>query len=181
MTYEEFVSYYEKYHRFPDGQFCREKKLNELQLKTKFKKYEKNQDKQKEKRQEQLHSKKYERLHTIDEKWENCKKIVDKRDNRQCRLFPLLTIEERKLVEKQLHGYNKVLDRAHVFRRTIKHMKYMTDNVYTLYRLFHNRLDQYLDPIYGTPISVEESIKWWKRIIGESKYEFLLETSKKIP
>lgn len=177
LTYEEFVLYFQRKNKFPDNSYVSPKGYNESQLKSKYKKYIKAISKsiarvQKE-NTKQL-SKKKERLQKIDEKWERVKEVVDKRDKKQCRLFSILSDEEKKLVINDIRGKFKTVDRAHVFpKSTYKHMKYNSENVVSLFRLFHLRLDACKNPLTDESITNEERCEWWKRIVGEEKYLYL--------
>lgn len=177
LTFEQFVCYYEKFHRFPDNSYISPKGYNEQQFRTKYKRFLSSQKKRKEKSKktvEKQRQKNVERASKLDEKWEHLKEIVDKRDGHSCRLFKLLSIDEKKSVQEYLHNRMKTIDRAHIFRRSkYIHMKYMAENVVCLYRLFHSRLDSFCDPLTGIAITSEEVDKWWRRIVGEEKYNWL--------
>jgi hypothetical protein len=98
-------------------------------------------------------------------RWGRIRKEVFSRDSYKCRLLSILSEDEKSGLP--LDGLNKKLDPAHVFGRgSHPHMKYEVDNVVTLSRLFHNRLDQYKNPLTGEDISLDETYEWWKRIAG---------------
>lgn len=175
LSYEEYKTYYERKGRFPDNSYVSPNGYNDRQLLTKYGRYVKSQEKVTKKYseyQKKWHEKNQKRL---DEKWEKLKEIVDKRDKHSCRLYRLLTVEEINLVKNDLFGKLKTIDRAHVFRRSsYPHLKYESENVYCLYRLFHSRLDQYQNPLTGAPTTKEEIEQWWRRIVGNEKYDWLL-------
>jgi hypothetical protein len=180
FTFEQFVGYFEKFGRFPDNSYVSKKGYNIQQLRTKFKRFLSSQGKFQEKKKKQNEKqieKNIERAKKVDLLWEKVKTEVDLRDGHSCRLFRLLSVEEKKLIKDNLFGKMKTTDRAHVFRRSkYPHIKYFSDNVVCLYRLFHSRLDSYTNPLTGQPITSEEVNQWWKRIIGEdlySKLEFI--------
>jgi hypothetical protein len=177
LSYDEFLEFYRKNRRFPHGSYVSPKPLNDTQLHTKYKGYlswvEKKQIKV-EKAITRRNELNIERANTIDEKWEHLKEIVDRRDSHTCRLYYQLDNEERRQIKESFYGKFRTIDRAHVFRRSrYPHMKYDSENVYCLSRLFHSRLDSYQDPITGKAIDEEASVAWWKRIIGEEKYSIL--------
>jgi len=183
LTFEQFLLFYEKKKKFPDGSYVSPKGYNDSQIRSKYKKYCKSVEKYDARMKVQTKaslSKKEERLLRIDEKWENVKEIVNKRDKKKCRLYITLTDKEKELVDKELRGRFKTIDRAHVFNRTCyPHMKYNTANVMCLYRLFHSRIDNYKNPVSDESITNEERIEWWKRIVGEERYENLLNIANK--
>jgi hypothetical protein len=114
-----------------------------------------------------------------DPQWTEVLKQVWIRDRAQCRFFLIMTEEEKKLIKPHLWGDFKKIDGAHCISRSQSpKMKYDVDNVYLLFRRVHKALDGCFDPFTGKPITKEEVINYWKRIIGEEKYNELIERSK---
>jgi len=103
-----------------------------------------------------------------------------RRDGNRCRLMALLKFNETKeLLDNADPSLLRKLDAAHVFGKAAHpKMRYLADNVVMLNRVSHNWLDQQKSPINGKPISLEEKIKWWQRIVGKNKFNKLLEMSK---
>jgi len=103
-----------------------------------------------------------------------------KRDRNRCRLMSLLTPPETKeLLKNSIPLLLNKLDVAHVFGKgAYPKMRYIVDNVVLLNRVSHGWIDQQKSPINGKPISAEEKIKWWQRIVGKKKYSALLEISR---
>jgi hypothetical protein len=58
-------------------------------------------------------------------------------------------------------------------------MRYEPKNVITINRFSHSCLDLSKSPVDGHPISVDEKIKWWQRIIGKEDWDYLEELSRK--
>lgn len=110
--------------------------------------------------------------------WGRIRKVIFTRDGYKCRLLKVLTPEEKEQVT--LSGLDKKIDPAHVFGRgSHPHLKYDVDNVVSLSRGFHNRLDQYKNPVTGESISLGETYEWWKRIVGDGWEELQKKASKK--
>ena len=189
FTYEEFRDYYFKNKRFPNGAYVnRDKTLNDNQLKSKYATYVKSIERQELNRQKQFEKQKekrqsdYENKTYIDEKWEVCKKEVWERDKGKCQLLDITYPEE--LVRYDLKGLLNCkefsqLDVAHVFGKgAYPKMKYITDNMILLSRVFHSRLDNYCDPFTGKPIDKDTHTLWWRDIVGDELYDKLLEMTK---
>lgn len=106
-----------------------------------------------------------------DEKWQELKEIVRKRD-RQDRLYKVLTVKEGILLQKYApKKLLKILDLAHVFPVSVfPHMCYLPTNIVLLNRWSHENLDACKDPITGKPISKEIRDKWWIRLVGLDLY-----------
>ncbi len=180
LTFEEYQSYYEKNDRLPNGAYVSKKGYNLAQLQSKYKKYFVSESKREQARKRYVKKANNKRRHyKVDMKWEVTKLTVDGRDHKQCRLFKILNNKEKKDVEKQLTGVGKRIDRAHIFSKgSNPHLKYTPENIVTLYRLFHQRLDTYRHPIYDYPISADEQEKFWCRIVGENNYLQLKDLTK---
>jgi len=109
-----------------------------------------------------------------DLEWKNLKIKVTKRD-KSCRLLRVLTAKEMCLLLRLAPGYllNR-LDHAHVFGvGRFPHCIYNAQNVVLLNRYSHHNLDECRHPITGLFITKEEVEQWWKRIVGEERYEQL--------
>lgn len=158
MTFEEFIEHYEKYGRCKGDAFKNKNKLNEKQLKTKYKNY------MKKFNNDGL---------TLDQE---LREVILKRDI-GCRLMCKLTDAEKSLVSNEL--MLDILDVAHVFGKSaFPHMRYLEDNVVLLSKEFHSRLDAGKNPLTGKTISKEEHEGWWIRIVGEDKYKKLKEIAR---
>ena len=115
------------------------------------------------------------RRDSSDPKWLELKEIVKKRDKGQCQLLSKLSPQEFLLLTKQAGSRANILDPAHCFGAgSFPHLVYDKDNVVLLNRYSHDMLDYFKNPISGKPIDREEHTRWWKRIIGEQRYENLL-------
>lgn len=105
----------------------------------------------------------------IDDKWEQVKKEVHKRDNNRCRVLKILSVKEYGLIKDQIKSSNEILDVCHVISRAQgpqEELYYNSNNLFLAHRLFHSRLDQYKDLITNKSISKEERNTWIIRIIG---------------
>ena len=138
--------------------------LNSKQLATKFREY----------------TKKCEALNNKDhkvsyhEEWVVCREAVYARDNNTCRLWGILTDEEKKIaVENGYYGQFKKITPAHfLFRSTNPKLKCEVDNVYTISLMFHSWLDEGRNPLDGTYIGKQRVLEeWWKRILPTEIYE----------
>lgn len=175
LTLTEFQNFYLTKRYLPFNLYQGNKNLNEKQLLSKYQKYLKyieNQEIKKQKQIEILKDKQANQEIVIDKKWEEIKNIALQRDNYACRLFSLLTIEEKQRFENSLKDINFLdpytLDCCHLLSRgRYPSLKYDIDNIFVLYRVFHSRLDKYLNPIDGCSIDRKEHRKWWIRISGD--------------
>lgn len=188
MNFEQFVVFYKKYgYCINDASKTpRKNPLNEIQLASRFKKYEASELKRKqrcEKQREKSQAKKLESLKSrsyIDLEWEKVRAEVYVRDNGRCRLIECLDFDEFQELKQNSGGLHKGVDPAHVLRRSeAPSLIYNKDNVALLNRFSHSCLDQFRNPINGKPIKKEEYVYWWKRIIGEDLYKKLLDKAKK--
>lgn len=169
-SFNEYKEYYEKTGKLLNDPYIRVRKLNERQLRTRYEKYQKKEEKRLKK------------SFIPDSKWLIIREEIFIRDNYRCRLWKVLTMEEKKevLEDASLFALNDI-DPAHVFGKgSCPKMKYVPENIVTLYRTFHSRLDAYLNPLNGTPISNSEREEWWKRILGEEEYKKLLALKEKL-
>ena len=101
-----------------------------------------------------------------DPKWVETKKIVDKRDKRQCQFERCLTAKESYQLEK---GSPVTLDRAHILSAAnYPDQIYNPKNVITLKRFIHRRMDDYQCPLTGSPVNKNLHFFWWYRILKKS-------------
>lgn len=158
MSFEEFRNYYKEKGKLPNDITVRAKPLNEKQLLSRYRAYQKAIQKRELAK---------ERNAQEPEEWTEVKRRVLERDRYTCRLYPLLTFNELKEVDVNPH----FVDPAHIYPKSVfPHLKYDEDNIIALNRTFHSRLDQYKSPVTGNPISLEERYAWFQRIIGSKKY-----------
>jgi|WetSurMetagenome_2_1015567.scaffolds.fasta_scaffold02633_16 hypothetical protein len=163
-TFEEFKEYYSKYHRFPDGQYCRDKVLNEKQLYTKYCKYLKKLDK-------------------VDSTTSNhqqnifdAEKEVVRRDPNKKEFWKNFTEEEKVFLRNKCNMFkdkhNEMLyDFAHIINRPKN--KDLSENpldIIQMPRYYHSLLDDYINPLTGKSITKEERTQLWIYIIGEEWY-----------
>jgi hypothetical protein len=107
-------------------------------------------------------------------KWKGVCSEVDKRDKYTCRLWKILTEEEKNQTKSFLNYPFNSIDHAHVLKRSARpDLEYDVDNIICLMRIFHSRLDQLRNPITGKMIEKEDVKNWFIRIIGEEKYQLL--------
>lgn len=97
--------------------------------------------------------------------WIKCKKEVDKRDRNTCRCCRLFTPGEMLAFRKSRPGPQYPLQHAHRHPVSVHPDEaHDPNNVCLLCRTCHSRIDGFLDPITGNPISEEEHERWWDRI-----------------
>jgi hypothetical protein len=94
--------------------------------------------------------------------WEKVKKEVDLRDKRQCQLMRCLSISEY----HQIKVCGPItIDRCHIFSRSSHpELIYNKNNIISLQRFIHRRMDDFKDPIYGNTIDINLHFYWWWRI-----------------
>jgi hypothetical protein len=108
-----------------------------------------------------------------DLKWEECKKLVDSRDKRQCQFIRCLSITEFHQLKKL---NNRNIDRCHIFSRSsFPDLIYNPNNIITLQRFIHERIDAWKDPLSGENIDIEYHFYWWWRIFNHSMENFDIE------
>lgn len=155
MNFKEFQEYYKRYKRCPNDSFVRKNPYTARQLETRYKRYIRKESKK--------------------EVTSSIRELAIKRDNNECQLYKLANAEERKLIDSQLFLEVKHLDMAHVFNKSsYPELKYDLENVTMIYRLFHNRLDTQCNPITGKQIDSNELRRWWQIIIGEDRWNNLI-------
>lgn len=102
-----------------------------------------------------------------DLKWQECKRKVFELDKKQCLLCQALTVAEMLRFQKSNPEFSlDIIDPAHhiAVSRDTKVM-YNVDNVFSICRCHHERLDNCKDPITGKPCTKEDTDYWWSRII----------------
>ena len=111
-----------------------------------------------------------------DLEWVKVKNEVKKRD-RSDKLIQVISLKELLILKK--YGDKKllkVLDVSHVFPVSLyPHLVYDIDNLVLLNRWSHMNLDSMRCPLTGVPIDREKRDYWWKRLIGEKKFNKLRE------
>ncbi len=185
MTFEQFKKFYEEKGFLPNDVGRRKNSLNERQIRTRYKKYLKQEKRKKEKFEEDLKKQREKEYNnTIDEKWENLKKEMDLT---KCTLIERLKKEESNVYSysiqtmKQQGGFLLgTIDPAHVFSRgAYPHLKYKKENVVPLNRFSHSMLDTMRSPITGEQITKKERDSFWKYIVGDQTYNSLKELANK--
>lgn len=107
---------------------------------------------------------------TLDPKWQKCKEIVRKRDKGRCQFQYCISIVE---AHKLIVGTQKELDPAHILAASDRpELIYNPDNVITLQRYIHRRMDNYENPLTGESISLNEHYYWWWRIKNHKVAEY---------
>jgi len=97
-----------------------------------------------------------------DPEWIKCKSAVDKRDKRQCQFERCLSAKEYHQLRR---GSPSSLDRAHILSAASRPDKiYNPNNVITLKRYIHRRMDDWQCPLTGEPADANTHFWWWKRI-----------------
>ena len=173
MKFDDFQAYYLRHGKTPNQMQRPKNALNEAQLERAYDRYVKSAQK-KEETTKRLQTKKYKS--TVDFKqdlaWTQVKGVIAERDDFRCQCLFFAP-----------PGFNEPLgglDPCHVFRKsTHNHMRYMLENVVTLHRLFHTRLDQYKHPFTGESIGYDATYKWWEKIVGKERFKKLTERAKR--
>jgi len=106
---------------------------------------------------------------TIDDKWEEVREIVLKRDNYICQLSIRLTDIEWNYIQEfhleEFKMFSKILDCAHMYPKgSNPEIKYNPDYVVTLCRYFHSLLEQFKNPVTRKGINREQRLLWFKRM-----------------
>lgn len=180
MTWEEFLDFYESNGRTPTQQKKPNRLLNENQLRTKYDKYLKSVEKEEARRQRLMAKVKSTTDWYSDEEWEQVKAEVFKRDHYDCQLLEVLNNEELTEIKNRAGKlFLGIVDPAHVFGKgAYPHMRYDPDNIIIINRYSHSLLDNRKHPVYGRPLTAEEHEGWWRRILGNKRYDRLLQKSK---
>lgn len=106
-----------------------------------------------------------------DIKWQECKKAVFEMDKKQCLLCQCLSIPESIRFQQSIPDTpTSIIDPAHrvAVSKNIKLM-YDPNNVFSICRCHHERLDNCKNPITGKPCSSEDIEYWWNRILKKRK------------
>lgn len=186
-TMNEYIEYYKKYNKFINGSYCNSnKKLNEKQLKSKYNKYIKSEEKKSDRlirnseisyqiKLDKLKNKDY-----IDEKWEKVRLKVWSRDNSQCQYINTLDYKEYLEFKKDLFNPLNNLDCCHVFGKgAYPELKYDVENIVLGCRLFHSRIDTFIHPLTNKQINKEEHNMIWISIIGIDRWNSLVSKIRK--
>lgn len=109
--------------------------------------------------------------------WTDIRDIVFTRDNNECVYLAYLKSLDNKLdYAKALHlAGNQGYDPAHIFGKGIApELANEPDNVVTLTRVFHSRLDTYRHPLTNEPITKEKRLKIFLSMISKNQKKSLL-------
>lgn len=110
------------------------------------------------------------RRSSVDPEWQKCKEIVRKRDKGRCQFQYCISIKESFELKA---GTQKELDPAHILSAgSNPELIYNPDNVITLQRYIHRRMDNYENPLNGKSVSVNEHYYWWWRIKNHKIAEY---------
>lgn len=170
MDFDQFCEHYKKYGKCPHQLSKPLHTLNEKELLSKWKSYSKAKVKS---------SQKVSKGVAGDPLWDEVSDIVWKRD-KECRLLSKLKIDKfedyKYFISSNPYSLIQKLDLAHIISRSAsKNLYYDPDNIILLSRPAHSLLDSYHDPIYGKAITKDEREDWFRYIVGNEKYEKLLE------
>lgn len=117
------------------------------------------------------------RRDSSDKRWIEVKKRVKLRDKDMCRLCCALDAQEFKQLKKNAGMYLYLLDAAHYLAVSDRpDLCYSSANIVLLNHYSHSLLDSFKHPITGVPITKEENLEWWKRILktNQIQYDFLV-------
>lgn len=107
-----------------------------------------------------------------DEKWQAAKQRCFELDKNQCLLCQCLTVKEALLFEQNQDGFStSKIDPAHYKPVSLRpDLIYDADNnIYSLCRRMHERLDHGRDPVTGEYCTPDATEKYWQRIIAKRK------------
>jgi hypothetical protein len=185
LSYEDFITYYGKYGRFPDAQYSNpDKILNERQLKTKYEKYIKRQSvallKLKNKFDvPETFEEDTEQPSTYIQKVFQAEKEALERDPDRQEFWINLTDDEINAIHNKIGMFkdkegNVLYDPCHVISRTQnKILAYDPDNIIYMPRYCHSLIDIYKNFFTLKSITKEEREDLWKHILGEERYNRL--------
>jgi len=170
LSLEDYISYYNKHDKCIDQFSKSNNSFNDRQLLSKYNKYVKKIDCKKKKDLEKNNKPSYW------DDWVVCRDKVYERDNYSCRLWGILSYEEKKIFKESNSYLTNTLDPAHIISRgESKNLICEVKNIVLLDRAFHSRLDFCKCPLSGKSISKIEREKWLKRIIGDDLFKWLKE------
>lgn len=165
LSFEEFEAYFKRYGRFPRGTYSRKRPPNDREMRTRYDKYV---------RAEQRSA-----TYRAEKEQPN---EVNPAGPRRCSLLVLLDEDDKKVLIMNAGPLLYSLDRAHVFgKNAFSWMRFNVENIVWLNRFSHNCLDNGQNPITGQKIRGDDVRAWWELIIGEDRYARLWEISKRRP
>lgn len=113
------------------------------------------------------------RRDSTDEKWQEVKDIVHKRDKGRCRLMRVISKRDALILKKNGGRYLSRIDAAHFLAVSDRpELCYDANNICSLNRYSHECLDSNKDPITGASIDQVEVLDWWVRILKGNKAQF---------
>lgn len=174
LTYEEYIDWLKKSVTFSKN------KLNPIQLKSKYNRYRRSEEKRKEAHERYVETALLKSNKELDKRWLEVREAAYKRDEYSCQLIkkrPYVLNEP--WVRENYFGSLTILDPCHIFSRgSYPFLKYDIDNIVILSRLFHSMLDQYRSPVNGLSLTKEGVLDVWSFLIGQERYERLMDRIK---
>lgn len=174
---DDFKRYVSKYNQYPGGFGNRLSDIpNDRILERKFNNYAR-----REKAKLEKANNKIQPFTSRDNQWLDLKKQVNELDKGNCQLLEslkLISAEDPDFLEiynnaKDQYNPGDCYDPAHILSRGSTYsLRYDLDNVVTLKRVFHSRIDFGRNPVTGKLCSKEEIDDWWD-IILESRSDRL--------
>ena len=177
-SFEEYKEYYSTHNRLPYPQMTYSNKpLNERQLMTKYKDYQKKVEKNKAKpvyhqnddadRPVSEYTKRLmsakQKARELDPEYEAYKAFLSK-----------LAIEQRIILKKNSVGVFGTFDPAHIFDcGSYPYMSDVVDNIVMIPRYLHTNIDQLINPFTQERMTRDEHTELWKLIVGEERYDRL--------
>jgi hypothetical protein len=111
-----------------------------------------------------------------DAKWNEVKATVYERDHNGCRLLRVLNPVEAIQLINEAQAFIHRVDPAHIFPvSTDPQLCYDPNNIVCLNRYSHSNLENLRHPITGVAITKEEEMQWWIRIIGQERFDLLVQ------
>lgn len=175
-TEEDFISYYNKHHVFPDGQYSNPQKvLNSSQLKTKYARYCK-----------RFYKKQVKENSDYKQAILDAEKNVMDNDPDAMQFWSIWNEEEKDYLYKKCLMFKNeegkiINDPAHILERgSTPSLSAEEYNIIPIPRYFHSCIDQYINPFTGKSMKAEEQEQLWRRIVGDVKYDELLKMKKEV-
>ena len=180
-SFDEFKEYYLKHGRCINDIQPRKNALNDVQLKTRYKRFQQSEklrlDRATTALRKAMGKQKGKTFSdVVDVRWEGVRQLVLNRDDYECRLMNIIDYDDYITLKTKGGLYTKTLDIAHVLSRgTYPQLKYEPDNLVALNRYSHSMIDGSRHPVSGEPISHERTLELWVDIMGEDQYNRLVQ------
>lgn len=181
LTFTEYKNYYirSNFKYLPDGQYCNSKKiLKDNQIELKYNKYINNLEKKKLKG----NSKYIQEILDVEKECFSEDPHANNFYNRIKELDKLWGTDYHSYFMKMNKMLGDIYDPCHIVPRgRSRKLSIFKENIIIMPRYVHSLLDQYYEIFSYSPkaISSKRHEEIWKLIIGEDKYNYLIDLSRK--